>query len=307
MASIGTVLSVFILLLVGYGAKKLHLLKAGNADVLNTIVVYFTLPAFIFNAIYTYKQPLPLSLAKVPIIGFVMIMVVVGLAYVLGRCMKLSNAVMAGFILATAFGNTGFIGYPVVQAAFADKAALVTAVLYDEIAMALPLYVVGLFVIALFAGRKTGHSEAMRVFLFPQLWAIPLALALRQFQLPTPLTNAIHYLANGTVPLVMISLGLSLSAKSLKGYALPVAVVCALKLAVLPLITYYAARLGGIRGVALQSTVLESAMPTAMMVGVLVSKFGENGELIAGMIFIVTLLSIITIPASILILGIQGI
>ena len=60
MSVLSTVFSIFLLLFVGYAAKKIRLLHAEDADRLNTIVIYLTVPAFIFEAIYSYRQPLPL-------------------------------------------------------------------------------------------------------------------------------------------------------------------------------------------------------------------------------------------------------
>jgi len=303
--TIGTVLSVFILLFVGYGTKKLKILKVENAGVLNDIVIYLALPSFIFTAVYNYKQAIPAAMGKATLIGFGMIMVVAFSAYMIGRLIKLDRSNLPGFILAAAFGNTGFMGYPIVEAVFPNKAALVTAVLYDELAMALPLYVLGIVLVAAFAGEKTDHRQVVRALKMPQLWAIPIALFLRQFHVPQPVIVAIDYLGRSTIPLVMISIGLTLSANSLKGYAAPITAICLLKLAVLPIITSYALRAGGLNGVIHQSTVLEAGMPTAMMAGVLVSKFGKNGEFMAGLIFVTTLLSIITIPITLLILGVR--
>jgi hypothetical protein len=301
---IDSVLGVFLLLLVGYGAKKLRLLRAEDSNVLNEIVIYITLPALIFTVLYGYKANLSLSIARVPIVGFVMIAVVLAAAYGIGRAMRLDSGTLAGFILAAGFGNTGFLGYPVTQAAFKDPSALVTAVLYDEFGMALPLYIIGLVITAVLAGQKAHYSQVTQAFKYPQLWAIPIALLLRQSHcVPHSLIVAIGYLGSGTIPIVMISLGLMLSARSMRGYGIPLAVVCMLKLAVLPIVTCYGARFAGITGTQYQTTVMEAGMPTAMMVGVLVSKFGENPEFVAGVIFVTTLLSIVTIPATLLLVG----
>ena len=298
----GTVLSVFLLLLVGYGMKKIRVLHPSNCDVLNTVVIYITLPAFIFNAIYCYREPMPFSIVKVPLIGFAMIALVSLLAYLIGRLLKFDNSILAGLILAAAFGNTGFLGFPVVESAFRDKGALFTAVLYDEFAMALPLYTIGIIIATGFMGEKFDPGRIKRLVYLPQLWAIPVALLVRPFTLPEPLLVALKYLANGTIPLVMISIGLSLSAKSLKGYALPVVIACAMKLAVLPLFTYYAAQRASISGISLQTITLEAGMPTAMMAGVLISKFGRSGQFVASTIFISTMLSLITIPVTLLLI-----
>ena len=303
MGIVGTVLSIFLLLFIGYGTKKVRLLRAEDADLLNTVVIYITLPAFIFDAIYSYRQPLPLSIAKVPIIGFAMILAVLGVAYIIGRALKLDGPTLGGMIIASGFGNTGFLGYPVVLAAFQQKGALVTAALYDELAMALPLYTVGVLIAAGFAGKHVRGRQLLRVLALPALWAIPAALLLRAIALPEPLLAAIGYLGSGTIPLVMISLGLSLSARSLKGVGIPVLAVCVLKLGLLPVLTHYALQAGGVTGTMYKVGVLESGMPSAVMTGVLASKFGANGSFVAGVIFVSTLLSIVTIPATLLILG----
>ncbi len=298
----GTVLSVFVLLLIGYGMKKIRLLQPSNCDVLNTVVIYITLPAFIFNAIYEYREPITLDVARIPLIGFAMIALVGLIAYILGRILRFEYGIIAGLILASSFGNTGFLGFPVVEAAFKSKEALFTAVLYDELAMALPLYTIGMVVAAGFMGEKFQLSRVGWVLKLPQMWAIPLAFLLRPFALPEPILAVLKYLANGTIPLVMISLGLSISAKSLKGYTLPVVIACILKLALLPFLTYYAAKMIGIKGIMLQTLTVEAGMPTAMMAGVLVAKFGKSGKYVAGTIFITTMMSLITIPIMLAIL-----
>ena len=182
---------------------------------------------------------------------------------------------------------------------------MVGAVLYDELAMALPLYTLGLVIIAAFSGERVDRAQLLRTLKFPQLWAIPAALLVRLTRIPDPIADAIGYLAAGTVPLVMISLGVSLSTSSLKGYGPAVAGVCALKLAVLPLITSVAARGAGIDGVMYQVITVQSGMPTALLVGVLISKFGKNSDFAAGAIFVATLLSIVTIPLTLFLVGVS--
>lgn len=303
MNVLGTVLSIFLLMFVGYGAKKVRLLRPEDADLLNTVVIYVTLPAFIFNATYGYRQPLPVSIAKAPIIAFGAMIAVMCLAYLAGRALKLDRPTLGALVLASMFGNTGFLGYPVVQAAFREKGALVAASLYDQFVMAVPLYTMGVLIAAGFGGQKVKTSQLLKVLTLPALWAIPIALLVRPLALPAPLLDAIGYLGAGTIPLVMISLGLSLSARSLKGWFLCAAVACVLKLGIMPLLTHYAISAAGVSGTVYKVTVLEAGMPTSMISAVIAGKYGANGRFVASVIFFSTLLSIITIPAALLILG----
>ena len=305
MNTISTVSSIFLLLFLGYGMKKIRVFREEDANLLNNIVLYLTLPAFIFEAIHGYHDPLPWSIAKVPIVGFSMMVVVLLIAYAIGRALRLDRPTLGAMMLAAGFGNTGFLGYPVSLAAFHDQTALVTAVLYDMFAMALPLYILGSMIAAAFAGERVQPREILKMLLLPVLLAVPVGLLLRPVTIPTPLMSSIHYLSNGTVPLVMLSMGLSLSARSLKGYAAPATTACILKLGLLPVISYFAYRYAGLTGITHQSAVVESAMPTAVMACVIAAKFGANGRFVAGVIFVSTLISIATIPITLLILGVR--
>ena len=105
---IGPVLSIFLLMLVGYAARKLRLLRREDCGVLNDIVIDPTLPAFVFNAIYSYKQPITPAMIKVPLAGLLAIFVMLAAAFVTARALGLKKSMYAAFILAAAFGNTGF-------------------------------------------------------------------------------------------------------------------------------------------------------------------------------------------------------
>lgn len=302
MSIANSVFPVFLLMFLGYGIKKLRLLKQEDTGVLTTVIIYLTLPCFVFEAIYRHRAGLPPSIAKVPFVGLGMIIVVLIAAYIIGRMFKLDRPTLGGFILAAGFGNTGFLGYPVVQAAFGQD-ALITAALYDELAMAFPLYTLGTFIAASFAGARAETKSVLKLAAAPAVWVIPLALLVRPYNIPEPVTKTIQYLAAGTVPLAMISLGLSLSARSIKGLALPVFTACALKLALLPVITFYAARATGIAGQVQTVMVLESGMPSAVMACVVASKFGANERFVAGVVFVSTILSIAAIPLTLVILS----
>lgn len=287
---------------VGYGAKKVRLLRTEDADLLGTIVLYITLPAYVFDAIYNFHRSLPSDIIKVPFLGFAGIGIILVLAYAIGRLIRLERPLLGGFIIASGFGNTGFLGYPVVQAAFGKGEALVTAALYDEVAMAMPLYTLGAIIAASFAGSSVDRGQLRKVFAIPSLWAIPAALILRPVRIPGPIVEAIQYLSLGTIPLAMMTLGLSISTRSLKGIVTPVIVASAIKLVLLPVVTYYLVSAFGVSGLIHKATILESGMPTAVMCGVVATKFGKSGTFVAGIIFVSTLLSIASIPVTLFLL-----
>ena len=288
--------SVFLLMLAGYGAKRTGVLKATDARVVNSLAINLTMPAFIFVSIH--GQSLDSAMVKGPALGFVMEMVVLGLAYASARALKLDRRTTGGLMLAAAFGNTGFLGYPMVTAAFPhDGRAMPTAVMYDEFAMAMILNSVGVAVAASFAGKSFEWKSLLEFLKNPLFPSTVIALALRTVYVPPTIIKTLDFLAAGTVPLAMISIGLSLSARSIKKYPGALTAGCVLKMVALPALVYLTLPLLGVTGIVRQVMVLESAVPTAVIAGVIAGRFGANEEFVASAIFVSTLLSIAVIPA----------
>ena len=297
-----TVASIFLLLLAGYGAKRLGALKASDAAVVNSLVVNLTMPAFIFVSIH--NKPITSAMIKAPILGFAMQIVVMGMAYCAARALRLDRRTTGALMLVSTFGNTGFLGYPVVTAAFrGDKHAILSAVMFDEFAMAIALNSIGVAVAAAFAGTKfewTSLLEFLKTPLFP---ATVVSLILRQVPVPPLVVTTLDYLAAGTVPLAMISIGLSLSAGTVKGYPAALVAALALKMMALPVLMWLMLPLVGVGGIVKQVAVLEAAMPSAVFSGIVAARYGANGAFAAAAVFALTLASVVVLPAILLLIG----
>ncbi len=301
-STLTTVISIFLLLLTGYGAKKAGILKSGDATTINSIVVNLTMPAFIF--VFTHGKPITQAMIKTPFLGFAMEMVVLGLAWLAARALKLDRPTTGALMLITAFGNTGFLGYPVVSAAYhGDKHAILTAVMFDQFAMSLALNSIGVAVATCFAGSKFQWRSLLHFVKGPLLPATIIALIFRKAYVPSLIMSPLTYLSAATVPLAMISIGLSLSGSSLRQYPAAFGTAIVLKMALLPVLMYFALPLIGVTGTIAKVVVLESAMPSAVVSGVIASRYGANGRFAAGAIFVMTLLSVIMIPCMLMILG----
>ncbi len=291
-----TVVSIFLLLLAGYVARKIRVLRPSDSAVVNSIVINLTMPAFIF--VYTHGKPISSAMVKAPALGVAAELVIIGLAYVVARAMRLDRRTTGAMMLVSAFGNTGFLGYPVISAAFhGHKGAVLTAVMFDEFAMAMILNSIGVAVAATFAGSKFDARNLLEFLRGPLFPATIVALILKDVYVPDLVMKTLGYLAAGTVPLAMISIGLSLSAGSVKQYPMPMLAASVLKMAVLPLLMALLLPFIGVTSEVYRVTVLESAMPAAVFSGVVAARYGANGAFAAGSIFVMTLASVILIPA----------
>jgi predicted permease len=201
-------------------------------------------------------------------------------------------------MLVAALGNTGYIGYPVALGVL-GSAGLVKAVFYDVFGTVVTLLTLGVLVGSAF-GESEERPSILREFLtFPPFIAVLVTLALKPVPVPAAVNDWLDLLAKLVVPLIMISLGLSLRPRAVGRSAVPLTVASVIKLLVLPLVALAVARLL-LPGdpLAEQLVVLQAGMPTMMLALVFGVRFRLDVELIASAALVTTALAIVTIPLT---------
>lgn len=279
---------------VGWALRAARLLDEGDARVVNAVIVYAGLPALIFRAV----QPANLGwdLVLVAGVAWVVGLVGFGLAFVAARLLRMPRPAAGGLMLTSALGNTGYIGYPVALGLL-GASGLVKAVFYDVFGTVVLLLTVGILVAAAY-GATEERPRIIREFLtFPPFLAVLAALALRSVPVPIVVNDWLDALAKVVVPLIMISLGLSLRPRAIGRNAVPLAAAMAVKLLALPLLALAVGKLVFAADPAtLRLVVLEASMPSMMLSIVFGVRFRLDVELIAAAAMVTTLVSIVSIP-----------
>lgn len=302
MHAIPAVIATFCLMLLGYGGKKLNVLKPQDAQTITAVVTNFTGPAFAFS--YIHGKVFTGSMAIAPIGLFAAEMIVLGLVYLVARMMNLNRRTTGGLMMAAVFGNTGFLGYPITMAAFPkDSQAIATAVIVDQFGMTIPLFSIGIAIAAGFGSGKVDRWQWLSFAKTPLFISVVLALILRGVHLPKFLTETINMLGAATIPMAMIALGLSASASAMKAIKAPFAAAFLAKMVAMPLLVYAVTSLLGIHGVVQKAAILEAAMPTAVMAGVLSTRYGANGPFVSSSAILMTVSSVVMLPTVVTLLG----
>jgi hypothetical protein len=300
MSSTETILAIILMILVGYAAKRIGFLKAEDSVPLNKIVVNIAIPALIFLAMYGAD----LSNIKV-LIPITLICIVTGslcglIVYLFSRAKGYSKKTKWTLVGTSTLFNSGFLGYPVVLGVF-GAGGLVRAVFYDMGSTILFLCL-GILFILLFGGKYT--SIIRRTLLFPPLWAIILGILANVMHLNLgfiPL-NVLKYLSGAAIPIIMISLGLSLEVGGVKNYLSAASFVSMTRLIISPIIAISLVYILGLNGLGGTVTVVEAGMPSAMLSLVLAASYDLDIKAAAACIFMSTVLSMITLPILIYIL-----
>ncbi len=284
------------------GATGFLLGKALHVDSrsLGRVVFYVFSPILVFNLL------LHTELSSGEILGtvaFVLALysIVGALAYLSGRLMGLERPILMAVVLTAALGNTGNYGLPLVSFAFGAE-ALTFATLFFVTSTVL-FNTMGVMIASL--GHMDVKTAASGVFKVPGVYAVLLAAAMNRFHvvLPTPLARTVELAAGGSIPLMLVLLGLELARVEWSHSFKPIGLSVALRLVAAPAIGLLLAGLFGFQGPARQATVAESGVPSAVTTLVLSTEYGLDTSLVTAMVFLGTILSPLTLTPLLVFLG----
>ncbi|PKL67092.1 MAG: transporter [Methanobacteriales archaeon HGW-Methanobacteriales-1] len=291
---IETILAIIIMVFLGYGMRMSGLLKYGDAKSLNKIVVNLAIPSLIFMALYRIDISVIPSLIPIPLICILIGLISGLIAYFWGKMKGYSKKTLWSIMLPVIMLNSGFLGYPIALGVFGVN-GLVRAIFYD-LGSILVFIGLGIILLAIFGGSK--RDVLNRAMLFPPLWSIILGLMANYFNFPIGfvLSDVLTFLSGAAIPLIMISLGLSMELKGIKEHLTDAAFVSVARLIISPALAVLIVSIFGLGGLERTVTIMEAAMPSAMLSVVLAITYDLDIKLTASCVFFSTILSLITLP-----------
>ncbi len=267
---------------------------------LGRVVFYVFSPILVFNLLLHTKLS---SSDILDTVGFTIAMsLVLGLlAFLIGKLLHFERPVLMAIILTAAFGNTGNYGLPLVSFAF-GQAALAFATLNFATTSVL-FNTAGILIASL--GHMDLRSAVAGLFKVPAVYAVLLAAILNRLQivLPVPLERTIDLASNGSIPVMIILLGLELSRVQWSHSVRAVGLSVSLALLAGPLLGLLFASLIGFQGAARQANVTEVSMPAAVTTTILATEYGLDTSLVTAMVFVGTILSPLTLTPLLVYLG----
>lgn len=281
-----------LIIIVGIVLKKFNILKEEDSSLLSKLVINVTLPSLIFTNIATAN--ISGEMIFLPFISFGVSFMGMVIAYSYSRIRSYSKIKTWSIILLLSLMNTAFIGYPVVLGVFGNEGFLY-AIFYD-LAIVIMLVLFGMILSTIFGGNK--KQVLVDGLSFVPLWAVIFGLIFNLFNIPLGyvLESSLTYLGQATIPLIMLSLALTLNLKSFKSYMSDTIFVSMFRLLIIPIMLYFILVTLGFKGFLLDVSVLQSAMPTAMTVLVLAITYDLDVELVSAIVFVDTVLAVFSLP-----------
>ena len=289
---VGTqVLTLFILIGIGFGCGRLKLLRQDGVKCINDIVIYIVNPCLIVSA---FQRDFEAALLR----DFLRALMGAAIAHLI--CLVIASLIFRKqeegrrrvLRFASIFSNCGFMGIPLLSALLGPDGVFYGAAYL--VVFNLLIWSYGQYIMA----KGSEGFETKKIILNPGVIAVIIGLLFffTSTRLPQIIMIPVDYMASLNTPVPMLIIGYTMSKfkfKDLLGGFDEVKVYL-IRLVVSPLILLGILYAMGIRGTVLTAVIVSASAPTAALTTMFAIKFGCDEELSARIVSTSTLLSIVT-------------
>jgi predicted permease len=296
VAFVHVVLPVLLIAAIGYALGRFKSIDLGS---ITTMSVSVLVPAVVFDSLTRAALPRDVfgRLALHVLVQLVCIgLLAVAVAAVLGW----DRAERAALLLATLFSNSGNMGLPIALFAFGPPGLALAGGWFAV--QAVSLHTLGVWIAA---HARTGGTEALRqLFRLPIFYAVIAGIAVNGtgWSLPAPVAKVSQLLANGSIAVLLLLLGVQLSRLRPKAEAAGASVASAIRLLAAPPIAWLTGTMLGLEGAALGVAILQSSMPSAVTAALWATEFDARPGLVSASVVVTTLASVVTLTVLLAVL-----
>ena len=289
-----TLLKLYVMLLLGFVLAKGHILDEHANRSLSQMVVSATYPLMLLYSMA--GQPGERGTALVVLGGgFALYLVMIAAAKAIVRLLRVPEEKRREFECLLVFGNTGFVGAPLVQSFYGDAA------FYEITLLNFAYYILyQTYAVKLLSSPGKGRGFSLHDLMTPGFLMTLLAiiLYLLRYDAPAAVKECMYMAGSMTVPLSMIILGSSLASYSFRESLHDpwVYAYAAAKLLLMPAAVFALCRALPIGEYYTGLTVISAAVPAGSMILMLALQMKRESGFISRGIFVSTLLSALTLP-----------
>jgi len=298
-----SLLPVFLLIALGAVLKRTGFPGDDAWPPLERLVYFVLFPPLLFHTIVTaqLEEGEALRLASAFLIA---IAVMTAILLILRRFLPVTGAAFSSIFQGAVRWNS-YVSLGVIAALLGPRGVALAAVAFATLVPV--VNVLSVLVITRYAGDSPAAGRAIlrAIVLNPLIIAClsGLAVAALGIQLPAFLLDMLKSMGAATIPLGLLAVGAALDFQHMRASGTATGVTVALKLFLMPLIMFGACLALGITGDARTVAIVCAAVPPASSAYILARQLGGDASLMATLVTVLTLLSVVTIPLAITLLG----
>jgi malate permease and related proteins len=290
-----TMFKLFALLVLGYYFSKKDYFNSDMNTRLSNVIVRFTAPALIISSVSNSEAMNKTDVLKLIWIGIIIYLLLPLIAHFIVKVIRIEKNKEGIYQMLLIFSNCSFMSYPIVQALYGDSAIFYNTLLHMPFNIAIFTY--GEYLLSKGEGKvKIKLKDIISPGLLAALAAAIIFFA--EIKVPSFIQVTFSFLGSITTPLSMIVLGSILGGYSIKEMfsEKKIYIISILKLVVMPVIVYLIFKEIFDNPIIIGVATLTMGMPAASMCVMLSIKYKGQIKTASIGVFLMTLLSLITIP-----------
>ena len=295
------VLPVFLVFGIGYISQKLF-----NMDIksISAMSLYILLPLLTFDTFY--RNELTVDYLYLFIFSIIITVILIGITVLTGWLMKSTKEDISAILLGALFPNSGNYGAPVMLFALGAVAfdyAIVLMVLHGFI-----ISTVGIFIASFGGGATISVKDAIvSIFRIPVIYGAiaGIAFQLGNITIDEKLMDIIQMTGNAAIPVVMLILGMQLAQIKKENFELKnINAVIFIRMIISPVVAMILVLFMPVDETMKIVFIVLNAMPVAANSTMLAVQFNVKPNLVSFSTLITTLLSLLTIPLFLYLIGV---
>lgn len=288
----GTQMLMFLYLLVGAVSSKTGIIREEAREGMLSFLIYVVMPASILSSyVGGLERQQLLEGMQAMLICTAACLLSWGLGALLWR--RVPDGRRQVLIFGTVLPNIGNAGLPISQLVFGPM-----GVFYTSMQM-IPGTILGWTIGPAIYGQARQKGMLKRFLTNPNIVAafLGILLTLTGIRLPSVIGCAVTGITAMTAPLSMVLIGAALTQVKPRAILRPdVLLFCLVRLILIPLLMLPVLRLLGVGTMLWQVSIVLFAMPVANYVAIQGEMYGGDHIFASALIFITTLLSLVTVP-----------
>lgn len=284
---------IFILTAAGYILRKLNIISAGSRAGLTNLVIDLVLPC---NIIHSFMIGFSKDVLKSGLEVLAISIAIQIACYFLGYVLYIKTAKEEQKVLkyATICSNAGFLGNPLVEGIYGSMGLLYASIYL--IPQRICMWSAG---VSCFTDSK-GKNVAKKVLTHPCIVAVMIGIAIMVFQIRLPefAVSSIKTVSGCTTTLSMVVIGGILAEIELRTVVSRLNIYfCIIRLVIIPAAVLAVCALININPLVTAVSTVLAGMPAGSTTAILAAKYNCDEKFAVKIVFLSTVLSLITIPA----------
>ncbi len=284
--------------------RKISVLKKDDSLLFSKIVMKVTLPALIFSSLAI--SDFHADFLRMALIMCIIEITIILLAWLTAHLLKFDRGKTGALILASAFGMTTMLGYPLIREVFNNNpVSIEEAVVTSEFGVGFLLFIVGPLIAMYFGestvNRKDIGQSAARFFISPVFISLVAGILFsflkidHENEVSATFLRFFKLIGNANLLMVTFTIGLLIEYKSGQNVFLFLVLALIMKLILKPLLAIWWTDNGGFTDMMRQIVIIETALPSAILGVVFARRYNCRPDLVSLAIMASLVLSVITV------------